>query len=609
MRLRYRAPRRRRGPRIALVGKGICFDTGGINLKSHKGMYLMHGDMQGSAVAAGTLLACSRTGAHLDVDCWLALTENEIGPRAYRPQEVVRASNGVTIQVVHSDAEGRMVLADTLALASRERPRLLLDFATLTGACVNALTERYSGAFTNRADLHERLQAAGRASGERVWCFPDGRGFRRRLESTVADVMQCTVDTRATTSSPPASSAASSRRASPGCTSTSVRRAQGRPGARADRVHGLRGALRDDAARRRCLPGAARRTEVTTLTLRRPDDWHLHLRDGAHMAAVAAVHRGALRARARDAEPEAADDDDRRRSASTARASSQRCRPARDFEPLMTLYLTDRTAPDEIRRAKASGFVVGAKLYPAGATTHSDAGVTSIENTWPALEAMAERGLVLQVHGEVTDAAVDVFDREQRVHRSRAVAASWSACRGPQGRLRAHHHARRGRSSCAGRAPASPRPSRRSTCCMNRNAIFDGGVRPHHYCLPVLKRERDREALLAAATGDDPRFFLGTDSAPHARHTKEASCGCAGIFSAHAGIELYAEAFEQAGRLDRLEAFASERGADFYGLPRNAEPIMLRREAWAVPESYPYGGDELVPLRGGASVGWRLVSA
>ena len=196
VRLRYRAPGRRPRPRIGLVGKGICFDTGGINLKSHKGMYLMHGDMQGSAVAVGTLLACSRNGARIDIDCWLALTENEIGPRSYRPQEIVRAANGVTIQVVHSDAEGRMVLADTLALASRERPRLLMDFATLTGACVNALTERYSGAFTNRADLHEPLQAAGRASGERIWCFPMDEDFDVEIESLVADVMQCSVESK-----------------------------------------------------------------------------------------------------------------------------------------------------------------------------------------------------------------------------------------------------------------------------------------------------------------------------------------------------------------------------------------------------------------------------
>jgi len=196
VRLRYRAPGRGPRPKVGLVGKGICFDTGGINLKSHKGMYMMHGDMQGSAVAAGTLLACSRSGARFDVDCWLALTENEIGPRAYRPQEIVRASNGVTIQVVHSDAEGRMVLADTLALASRERPRLLMDFATLTGACVNALTERYSGAFTNRADLHEALRAAGSASGERVWCFPMDEDFDLEIDSPVADVMQCSLESK-----------------------------------------------------------------------------------------------------------------------------------------------------------------------------------------------------------------------------------------------------------------------------------------------------------------------------------------------------------------------------------------------------------------------------
>jgi leucyl aminopeptidase len=196
VRLGYRAPGRTPRPRIGLVGKGICFDTGGINLKAHKGMFLMHGDMQGSAVAVGTLLAAARSGARMDIDCWLALTENEIGPRAYRPQDVVRASNGVTIQVVHSDAEGRMVLADTLALASRLKPRLLLDFATLTGACVNALTDRYSGAFTNRPGLQARLQEVGRESGERIWCFPMDEDFDVELESRVADVMQCTPDAK-----------------------------------------------------------------------------------------------------------------------------------------------------------------------------------------------------------------------------------------------------------------------------------------------------------------------------------------------------------------------------------------------------------------------------
>jgi leucyl aminopeptidase len=197
VRLTYRPRGGRRGMRLGLVGKGICFDTGGINLKTHAGMYLMHGDMQGSAVAVGTLLTLARSDAPYTVDCWLALTENQIGPRAYRPQEVVQALNGVTIQVVHSDAEGRMVLADTLALAAREKPAMLLDFATLTGACVNALSERYSGAFTNRPALETALVAAGRASGERVWCFPMERDFDTELDSTIADVMQCALGSKA----------------------------------------------------------------------------------------------------------------------------------------------------------------------------------------------------------------------------------------------------------------------------------------------------------------------------------------------------------------------------------------------------------------------------
>jgi len=275
------------------------------------------------------------------------------------------------------------------------------------------------------------------------------------------------------------------------------------------------------------------------------------------------------------------------------------------FEPLMTLYLTDRTPPQEIRAARASGFVVGAKLYPAGATTHSDAGVTSIDNVWATLEAMAESGLVLQVHGEVTNADVDVFDRE-REFIDRVLARVVE--RVPGLKVVFEHVT----TAAAVDFVRSARPGVAATMTpqhllMNRNAMFEGGMRPHHYCLPVLKRERDREALVAAATGDDPRFFLGTDSAPHARHTKEASCGCAGIFSAHAGIELYAEVFDAAGRLDRLEAFAAERGADFYGVARNQGHIVLERAEWPVPASYPFGADELVPLRGGGSIAWRMV--
>ena len=344
---------------------------------------------------------------------------------------------------------------------------------------------------------------------------------------------------------------------------------------------------------------------MTTLRLRRPDDWHLHLRDGAYMAAVL-PHTAARFARALvmpNLKPP---------MTTTAALADYRARilgalPAgAAFEPLMTLYLTDRTPPEEIRKARASGFVVGAKLYPAGATTHSDAGVTSIDNVWGALEAMAEAGLVLQVHGEVTSPDVDVFDRE-RAFIDRVLSRVVE--RVPGLKVVFEHVT----TAAAVEFVRAARPGVAATMTpqhllMNRNALFEGGIRPHHYCLPVLKRERDREVLLAAATGDDPRFFLGTDSAPHARHTKEAPCGCAGIYSAHAGIELYAEAFDAAGRLDRLEAFASERGADFYGVPRNAGRITLERSEWTVQESYPFGGDELVPLRAGGIVGWRLVT-
>jgi dihydroorotase len=344
---------------------------------------------------------------------------------------------------------------------------------------------------------------------------------------------------------------------------------------------------------------------VTELRIRRPDDWHLHLRDGAHMAAVLPF-TAARFARAL-VMPNLKPPMTTTGALAQYRARILQALPAGlDFQPLMTLYLTDRTPPAEIHAAKASGFVVGAKLYPAGATTHSDAGVTSIDHCWGTLETMAETGLVLQVHGEVTAADVDVFDREREfIDRvlSRIVE------RVPALKVVFEHVTTAAavefvRSARAGVA-ATITPQH---LLLNRNAMFDGGLRPHHYCLPVLKRERDREALVAAATGDDPRFFLGTDSAPHARHTKEAACGCAGVFSAHAGIELYAEVFEAAGRLDRLEAFAAERGADYYGVPRNAGHITLESGEWPVPASYPFGDDELVPMRGGGTLGWRLVA-
>jgi dihydroorotase len=345
---------------------------------------------------------------------------------------------------------------------------------------------------------------------------------------------------------------------------------------------------------------------LTRLRIRRPDDWHLHLRDGEQLAAVlpftaARFARALVMPNLRPP------------MTTTAALARYRERilqalpPGAGFEPLMTLYLTDDTTPQEIRTARDSGFVVGAKLYPAGATTHSDAGVTSIDRVWDALGALAEAGLVLQVHGEVTHADVDVFDREREfIDRvlSRVVE------RVPGLKVVFEHVT----SAAAVEFVRGARPGVAATMTpqhllMNRNALFEGGLRPHHYCLPVLKRERDREVLVAAATGDDPRFFLGTDSAPHARHAKEAACGCAGIFSAHAGIELYAEVFDAAGRLDRLEAFASERGADFYGVPRNVDSIALEREDWTVPAQYAFGAEEIVPLRAGGTVGWRMVDA
>lgn len=340
------------------------------------------------------------------------------------------------------------------------------------------------------------------------------------------------------------------------------------------------------------------------LTLLRPDDWHLHVRDGAHLASVVPFTarqfaRAVIMPNLKPPVTNVAMAGDYRQRILRAVPAQYR------FEPLMTLYLTDTTSPDEIRAAKASGFMIGAKLYPAGATTHSDAGVTSIEKIYPALEAMQECGLTLQVHGEVTDADIDVFDREcvfidrilarvvERFARLRVVFEHVTTREAVQ----FVKSARRG-------VAATITPQH---LLLNRNAIFQGGIRPHNYCLPVLKRERDRNALVEAATGDDARFFLGTDSAPHARHAKEHSCGCAGIFSAHAAIELYAEAFEQAGRLDRLQAFASERGPDFYGMPRNTDEIVLERVAWTSPASYRFGDDELVPFRAGESIAWKML--
>jgi dihydroorotase len=341
------------------------------------------------------------------------------------------------------------------------------------------------------------------------------------------------------------------------------------------------------------------------LTLTRPDDWHVHLRDGDALRAVLpdTARRFGRAIVMPNLKPPVT---------TIAAAAAYRGRilaalpPRSSFEPLLTLYLTDRTAAAEIAAAKASGFVHAVKYYPAGATTNSENGVTAWRHVRDALAAMERHQVPLLVHGEVTDPDVDVFDRERvflereltpllrehpglRVvleHATTADAVAFVRAAGPNvvATITAHH------------------------LLWNRNAIFRGGLRPHAYCLPVLKRERHRRALVAAATGDDPRFFLGTDSAPHARTAKEADCGCAGVYTAHAAIELYAEAFDAAGALDRLEAFASFRGADFYRLPRNEGRIVLERAPSPVPASLPFGDGELVPMRAGETIPWRLVA-
>jgi dihydroorotase len=339
------------------------------------------------------------------------------------------------------------------------------------------------------------------------------------------------------------------------------------------------------------------------LTLRRPDDWHLHLRDGAALAAVL-PHTARRFARA-IVMPNLAPPVTTVAAAAAYRARIVAALPAgMDFQPLMTLYLTDSTAPDEIDRAVESGLVFGAKLYPAGATTHSQAGVTNIRRIDAVLERMAERDLPLLVHGEVTDPHVDVFDREA-VFIDRVLAPTvqrFAALRV----VFEHATTRAAVEFVRGARDGVAATITPQHLMMNRNALFQGGLRPHHYCLPVLKTEPDRLALIDAVAAGHQRFFLGTDSAPHARHAKEHACGCAGIYSAHAGIELYAGIFEQHGMLQRLEDFASGFGADFYRLARNASRITLLRDAWTPPASYPFGEHQLVPYLTGQPIAWRL---
>jgi dihydroorotase len=341
-----------------------------------------------------------------------------------------------------------------------------------------------------------------------------------------------------------------------------------------------------------------------TLTITRPDDWHLHVRDGAAMASVV-PHSAAQFGRALimpNLKPPVT-------TAALANAYRERILAAvpkgLHFQPLMSLYLTDHLAPEEITRAKADG-VVAVKLYPAGATTNSAAGVTDIRKTYKTLEAMQRAGMLLLVHGEVTDPDVDIFDREavfletqlkplrrdfpelkivvEHMTTKDAVQYVRDADRFTAGTITAHH------------------------LLYNRNAIFTGGIRPHYYCLPVLKREVHRQALVDAATSGSPKFFLGTDSAPHPALLKEHALGCAGCYTALSAMELYAEAFDNAGALDKLEGFASFHGADFYGLPRNTGKLTLKKEPWQLPEKVPFGEAELKPLRGGETLPWRVVA-
>ena len=343
---------------------------------------------------------------------------------------------------------------------------------------------------------------------------------------------------------------------------------------------------------------------MNKLTITRPDDWHLHLRDGASLKAVLAdtANRFARAIVMPNLRPPVTTTDlaesYRQRILANLPNSSK-------FEPLMTLYLTDNTSPEEIIKAKASGFVHGVKLYPAGATTNSDSGVTSFDACQRALDAMQKHGMPLLVHAEVTDADVDVFDRE-KVFIDRNMKPLLA--RFPELKVIFEHITTRDAAQFVAAAPANVAATiTPHHLLMNRNAMFAGGMRPHHYCLPILKREEHRQALVEAAISGSPKFFLGTDSAPHPKSAKESACGCAGMYSAHAAIELYAEVFDAENALAKLEAFASFYGADFYGLPRNQDHITLVKESWQVPAEMEFGDDLLVPLRAGQSVQWRML--
>ena len=343
-------------------------------------------------------------------------------------------------------------------------------------------------------------------------------------------------------------------------------------------------------------------THSTTLTLTRPDDWHLHVRDGAALQTVV-PHTAAQFGRAiimPNLKPPVT-------TAALAMAYKARILAAVpagvQFEPLMTLYLTDNLPPEEIVKAKAAG-VVACKLYPAGATTNSDAGVTDLKKIYPTLEAMQKEGMLLLVHGEVTSSDIDLFDREAAFIETQLIPLRRDF---PELKIVFEHITTKDAADYVMAADKFMGATLTAHHLLfNRNAIFTGGIRPHYYCLPVLKRETHRVALLNAATSGNARFFLGTDSAPHPAHLKEHASGCAGCYTAHAALEMYAEAFDSVGKLDQLEAFASFNGADFYGLPRNTGHITLKRESWTPPESFQFGEADLKPLRAGEALPWRV---
>lgn len=343
-------------------------------------------------------------------------------------------------------------------------------------------------------------------------------------------------------------------------------------------------------------------SKMTTLTITRPDDWHVHLRDGDQLKdTVRDISRYMGRAIIM---PNLVPPATCTETALSYRERIMAAKPQGQFEPLMVLYLTDKTTPEEIKKAKATGKIFAAKLYPAGATTNSDSGVTSVKNIYPVLKAMQEVGMLLLVHGEVTDSSIDIFDREkvfletilgdvvadfpelkivlEHITTKDAVEFVESASDNVAATITAHH------------------------LLYNRNHMLAGGIRPHYYCLPILKRNIHQQALMAAATSGNKKFFLGTDSAPHYKDKKEAACGCAGAYTAHAAIELYAEAFEEAGALDKLEGFASHFGPDFYGLERNTDTITLEKAPWTVPSSYSLGDSEVVPIKADSVIDWQV---